>query len=195
MKRSGGIAKSGTRRKPITSDDIHVSPEVAKKIFNYLSPHYKHFGPCVVFDECANDGVLGQAILNNLPDHSVLHYHDIKDDGVSGEDFKVLGSPEIIVCNPPWREKVAKAIFMKLINDLAPNGVMFFLINNVFMYQGWKRARDLHCQKFYFLPRYVFKSSGCSLLDCGVAVYHKNGIIPNSAARLDCYIDIQPDAG
>jgi hypothetical protein len=194
MKRAGGIAKNGHRNKPIQDGEVYFFPEVADQIFDYLAPHYWHFLNPVVLDECSNDGVLGKAIKNHSSDSAKIKFHDIKKDGKCATTKKWKTKFDIIVCNPPWKEGLAKSIYFHLINQLSDNGVLLFIINNVFMYQGWKRARELKCQKFYFLPRFVFKKSGKPLLDCGVAVYHKNPIqVPDKAWSLPCYIDLSPE--
>ena len=62
---------------------------------------------------------------------------------------------DVIICNPPWKLNVALPIYKHLEKLLAPNGVLIFIINNVFCYQGSDRAEELDYQKYYFLPRWT----------------------------------------
>lgn len=187
-KRNGGTAKKGHRGKPVTDGDVYFQPEVASQMFDILLqrhglPHppfeesngVRTYPEIRVLDACANDGVLGRALAGKIPG-AVLTLQDIKTAGISflDESFGIRKF-DYIVCNPPWKEQIAKPIYHRCLELLSPSGVLFFVINNVFMYQGRDRAVAIRCHKYYFLPRYIFKKSGRSLLDCGVAVHH-NGV-------------------
>ena len=39
---------------------------------------------------------------------------------------------------------------------LYPGGLLIFIIDSTFLYQGWERAIELKYEKTYFVPRYIF---------------------------------------
>jgi len=220
--RPGGKTGCG---KP-SDTNVYTDPRVADFIFAYLKPHFddlifhtqgiKTLDRYIrIFDACSGkDHVLGNSIKNvisqniYIPNSNLLlTYQDICMAGKSIlNSSHGLGNYDIIVCNPPWHPtKQAEEIYWFLVNLLKPDGVLFFLINNVFCYQGRERAEKLLFQKFYFLPRYVFannfkmivdpvsgeeKRKYKNLLDCGIMVYHKNSDMPGEAANLNCFIPI-----
>lgn len=189
--RNGGVSKKGHRNKPISDGTVYFIPEVASRMFSSLSTHLLKFSVMSnfqnVLDACCGDKVLGRAIEERLGFAKVT-YQDISISGKSiVDEIKKPEFFDIIVCNPPWKESIATEIYFHLLKLLKPGGVLFFIINNVWMYQGPDRARKILCDKFYFLPRYVFKWSGKSLLDCGVLVYEKK------QEESSVYIDIPRD--
>lgn len=199
-KRTGGIAKPGHRKKSLKDCDVFFVPEVADEAINHLSVHlplYKY--PNVnlsVLDACANDGVLGKAIkkwyLKSGMGNAKVIFQDIKQKGISILDYVPKKKFDVIICNPPWKEKLARDIYFWLMRHLDETGVLLFVINNSFLYQGWERARSLGCQKFYFLPRFAFAKAGIPLTDGGVAVYHA-GPVPRRSIENPVYIDIPPE--
>jgi len=192
-RRTGGIAIQG-KTGVVRDNDVSFTLPVAQVVVDYLQPHYKKIYSPTILDACANDGVLGYSIYNNC-EYSQLELQDIKVTGQKVQDTDFGGRVwDIIICNPPWTPvEEPLEIYNKLVSLLEKGGVLFFVINNVFCYQGWKRAVELKFQKYYFLPRYVFKASGKPLLDCGIMVYH-NGRMPMKAARLRPFIHIPPEA-
>ena len=197
-RRGGGIAQTGREGR----QDIQTHPVVAKAIMEYLRPHFIHldgFNP-LILDACAGDGVLGVALQGALYWNSILYSVDVvsKHSRVDERDTLSVVRPgagfNIIVCNPPWKEKDALAIWNHLYSLLAPDGILVFLINNVFCYQGVDRASVLNYQKYYFLPRYTFINAGKDLLDCGIMVTHKNNDVPREAAELRPFIEIRKES-
>jgi len=185
-KREGGIAQ---KEKPIITD-IPTHPIIATEIAQYLKPHYEHLKKGVILDACAGAVTLGNTFFNELPKSFLLTYQDIKISGKSILDFSPDEKYNIIVCNPPWHPvTLALQIWHKLYSLLADGGVMFYIINNTFCYQGAARAVNLNYQKFYFLPRFVYKSAGRPLLDCGVMVTHRASL-PAQAAQLRPFIPV-----
>lgn len=138
-----------------------------------------------ILDACCGDGVLGKSFKHKIA-NTEIDYVDIDKNNcfytTFTDDFYILDilkvktnwRYDIIICNPPWIPvELPEQIFHHLRTLLAPNGVLFFVINNTFVYQGWKRAITLPIDKYIFLPRYTFASSGNALLDCGVIVSKK----------------------
>jgi len=194
--RNGGRAIAG-KRNNIQENDIYFTPVVARQMLDYLSPHFSDMDIPDIYDECANDGVLGYALCDwfkeNKNQNVPVTYHDIKDDGKSAETYSPGKHYSVIIANPPFVPvTLPEAIYHNLCKHLKPNGVLIFIINNVFVYR-WKRAEKLNFQKYYFLPRYVFCSTGKSLLDCGVMIYHINNTLPEKAINLNCYIPISKE--
>lgn len=200
-KRTGGTAKRGHRNKPVTDGDVYFQPDIADEMFDLLLARHRLAHPIFeevnghriyadvsILDVCANTGVLGKSLLSKIPGGK-LTLQDIKISGKSFLDENYKGRKfDYIVANPPWKEAIAKPIYQKCLELLSHEGVLFFVINNVFQYQGRDRAVQLKCHKFYFLPRYVFKRSGRPLLDCGVMVYH-NGV-ENASVGDSCFLDV-----
>lgn len=193
--RQSGVSKPGKRETDSgPKSDIYTHPLIAQRIANYLFPHYADLRgrrDLRVLDACANDGVLGNAIMDNCGVGELV-LQDKKDSGKSILDYDFHANWfDLIVCNPPWHPvKLAEAIYHKLITGLVPDGILIFLIDITFCYQGVIRANSLTFQKFYFLPRHTFKSSGKDLLDCGVLVCHWDERVPEAAQRLDCFINV-----
>lgn len=188
MGRSGGVATGETH-----DQNVYFIPEVAEIMFDYLKPHYADYKCPLILDACCGSGVLGKSLSKILNGKCKTTYHDINMNGQSILEYKTHWKFDIIVCNPPWAPvSTAEKIYHFLISMLSDAGVLFFIINNTFMYQGWERAVELQCSRYYFLPRYVFKWSGRPLLDCGAMVYHKSQV-PDNAIPLSCYIHIPPD--
>jgi len=195
----------GTRKNKVNDQNIKFIPEVAEIIFNYLKPHYTiptPNGTIQILDACCGDGVLGKSIKKIIENHEYtyqdikikLELQDIKINKKSILKEKYKTKFDIIVSNPPWHPvTLSENIYWKLISLLSDNGVLFYIIDNTFCYQGWDRAKELLYQKYYFLPRYVFKWSGKKLLDCGIMVYHRNNLIHSEAMNLNCYIHIPPN--
>jgi hypothetical protein len=182
-KRTGGKATKERDHE----QNIFFHEQNANEIAEYLYPHYKSFKKCVILDACSGLGVLGNA-FSKRTGKTMVFFYDKKD---GADILKAAGEYDLIVCNPPWRLSEALPIYEHLLNLLSPNGILFFIINNVFCYQGSDRAEKLCFQKYYFLPRWTFKPAGRPLLDCGIMVYHKNGIIPQEAANLRPYIPLK----
>ena len=176
------------------SQDVAFHPDNARELAQYLLPHYdrqKDAWPAVL-DACSGDGVLGAAFSREL---KALGYKPVLFEAEKKNGFDVMDLPagekfDVIVCNPPWALEQALPIYHHLENLLTKDGVMFFIINNVFCYQGSDRAECLSYQKYYFLPRWTFKPAGRPLLDCGVMVNHKNGDMTREAAALRPYVKL-----
>lgn len=184
--RTGGIMQKENRG---NYQDTEFPIDYALQTFKYLKPHFPQKNDIRILDACSGSGNLGFSVCANCDSKSIGHYDcEIKE----GKDiFSQEGKFDIIVCNPPWKLNLALPIYEKLLTLLSDEGVLFFVINNVFLYQGSDRAEKLKFQKFYFLPRWVFKPSGRPLLDCGVAVYHANCELPKKSTQLPCYIPIE----
>jgi len=181
----------GSVRKSKYENDIYFNYINAFEMFSYLYPHFSNISHPFILDACAGDGVLSNAIRDVSKKVCSIICQDIKEYGESILYYDAPTDFNIIVCNPPWIPvEEAEKIYHHLLSLLTDDGILFFIINNVFCYQGWKRAKELKFQKFYFLPRFTFLSSGKPLLDCGVLVYHKNNEIPKEAVNLDCFINL-----
>lgn len=186
----------GSQHEPGGDNNVYFHPRNAEEVVTYLYPHFLprlQFTPmesiCSVLDACAGDGALGKVFETHY--NCLVDYQDIKDSGKSILEYAPEGEFNIIVCNPPWIPvKLAEAIYRHLLTLLAPGGVLLFVINNTFAYQGSERALALPFEKFYFLPRYVFAASGRPLLDCGVMIHHNGGIILAEAALLRPFIPL-----
>ena len=193
-KRSGGGVSSKGKRNIIQDNDVFFNKPVAEFILNYIKPHLPKRNNLKILDECANDGVLGQTLKTICSKENTISTLDIRDIKINGEsaldhtpDYKY----DIIIANPPWVPvTLPESIYHHLYSLLAENGVMIYIINSTFVYQGIKRAEQLNFQKYYFLPRYTFKSVNRPLLDCGVMLCHKNNTISNNAINLNCFIPI-----
>jgi hypothetical protein len=184
--RTGGITNNDRDHE----QNIFIHPENAKEIVEYLSPHYKYISG-EILDACAGYGTLGQAFLNSVCSSSRSWNLDLIEKANGQDILEHKGKKyDIIICNPPWKLKIALPIYNHLLTLLSDNGVLFLLINNVFVYQGADRAKELLYQKYYFLPRYVFKPAGRPLLDCGIMVYHANNKIPYEASLLRPFIPL-----
>lgn len=189
--RTGGKTNSGRDG----AQDVCFHPDNARELARYLLPHYnrqKDDYP-VVLDACSGNGVLGRAFSDELErlgcKPTVIEAE--KKAGVDVLNIPVSKKFDVIVCNPPWSLDQALPIFQHLETLLAADGVLFFVINNVFCYQGSDRAETLDYQKFYFLPRWTFKPAGRPLLDCGVMVKHEGGNMTREAAKLVPYIKLK----
>lgn len=185
-KRTGGRQKISKKE-----NDIYLNSINALEIFEYLKPHIIQFDNYPdILDACCNDGVLGRAVSKVLNNKCCVEFQDIKFKGESILDYEPYKKFDIIVCNPAWIPVTLPfLIYEKLLKLLKDNGVLFFLINNTFVYQGRDRAVNLRFHKYYFLPRYAFLSAGKPLLDCGIMVYHKSEI-PIEAFYLRPFIDL-----
>lgn len=185
--------------------NIGFHPQNAKELAEYLLPHYAGKDKAKILDACSGSvGVLGNAIKESLIHISKKAKYKLFNkkqkailldciDKEEGRDILEHSQKkyDLIICNPPWKLTESLPIYNHLLDLLEPDGVLIFVINNVFVYQGSDRAEILQYQKYYFLPRWVFKPSGRPLLDCGVMVFHKNGIVPGSAANLRPYIPLK----
>lgn len=191
-RRMGG----GKTTKREVSEDVEFLYANAEELFTYLQPHTQYLSsintddnPIRVLDACCGEEKnLGRAIasVNGFTD---VTYIDIK----NGHNiFDVNDKFDVIVCNPPWNLKTSLPVYKHLINNcMADDGILFFVINIVFCYQGSDRAEELKYQKFYFFPRWVFKHTGRPLLDCGVMVYDKSGVLHQKAGQLTPYIPLR----
>lgn len=201
---TGGI----NRRDHVPNDTVYFPAGYARQMVNYLEPHLYNIPlDGKILDACSGSGVLGKAFFDLLTKWDQEYNEEFGYESTPptltlaeksyGLDVFHL-SPEIedhkfdlIVSNPPRSLSVALPIYWHLVSLLADDGVLFFIINNVFCYQGSKRAETLKYQKYYFLPRWIFKPSGRKLLDCGVMVYHADGKVPDDAVALRPYIEIE----
>lgn len=174
--------RTGGKTNPERDHEQNVSfhPQNAAELADYLLPHYsriKQDSPKIL-DACSGEGFLGRALLEQVEKFSnepILNSID----SLYGQDImQETEQYDLIICNPPWSLKKSLPIFNHLYSLLAPGGVMLFVINLVFCYQGSDRAEVLNYQKYYFLPRWTFKSSGRPLLDCGVMVCHQDWKVP-----------------
>jgi hypothetical protein len=196
MKRQGGSSRS----KDFDSADnnVYFHPKVAESIYNALKVFIPSF--CSKgLDACCGHGALGLAFQNGIRKEN----RNVKFDFVDNRPFNLPNFTiidilrfepaqkyDVIVCNPPWVPvTLAERIYFKLKNMLNDKGVLFFIVTNTFCYQGVERCRNLKFQKFVFLPRYVFKSSGKHLLDCGILIF-KNDDSLDDQFNLDCFIDV-----
>ena len=186
--RGGGKAIKGVTQIK-TENDIKTPPWLADVIFSYLKPHYSGTQNPLILDACSGkDFVLGYAIKKKIK-NCYLKCFDILINNCKIQDFNFAEKFDIIVCNPPWTPVTeAFEIYLKLKSILTENGVLIFIINNSFCYQGISRAYCLDYQKYYFLHRSAFADSGKKLLDCGVLVFHNNGFVPVVAANLKPFI-------
>lgn len=193
--RSGGKVKPGRAHET----DVYFVPEVAeliiKKLLCHLPPRRSRLR---IMDACAGNGVLGVAmrkVILEKTEHGITGMAFVeKKHGVDILTYKDRGGFDVIICNPPWVPvELAEKIYYKCLSLLNDGGVMFYIINNTYVYQGWQRAIKLTFQKYYFLPRYVFSwQNKKKLLDCGVMACHR-GKMPAAAAHQNCYIHIPKD--
>ncbi len=190
-KRTSGIAKKGFKNKSFDDNDVYFSEEVADVMIRTLKNHITYKKNPKILDACAGpDGVLGKTLAKHCKTEEVW-LQDIKYNGKSILNYKPDMKYDLIICNPPFVPvELAEDIFHHLYSLLDDDGIMFFVINLTFFYQGWERAKKLIYQKIYFLPRYVFAWMNRPLLDVGVAVTHKNKIMPKQAIQNNCYIHI-----
>jgi len=175
--RPGGTHKK-TNDDPGVDNNYYFEDYQADFIFQYLKPHIDFINKPDILDVCSAGGVLGKAILN-LFDVAGCNFIDIKksfwmvkdgdnydsQDNFKGQDFlkPIPKDPHqkfaIIVINPPWVPLItAWEIYKKALTLLALDGVLFFIINNTFVYQGRNRLPHLKFQKYYLLPRNVFNT-------------------------------------
>lgn len=195
MSRTSGRTGGKTSEDRDGAQDVFFHEQNAIELAEYLLPHYWHREntPPFILDACSGSGILGNAVkkvLEKVNYSPVLFSAEIK----NGWDVMKTNEREkfdVIICNPPWKLSVALPIYRHLEKLLAPNGVLIFIINNVFCYQGSDRAEELDYQKYYFLPRWTFKPAGRPLLDCGVMVKHENGCMGETAANLRPYIPLK----
>jgi len=219
----------------VIDNDYYFDGETADFIFDYLSPHFSNYPEYPrgvnILDLCSGEScVLGISINNILqnskkkisdkPLSSLMFNNTTFVDKKFGNDlftFQYKNEYNLIVSNPPWIPvDLAFNIYKKCLQILAPGGVLFFVINNTFIYQGPNRWIGLKGQKYYLLPRYIFdnainrkiriknikarddlddktKAIKCSqpiLLDAGVLVYHADNIIPKDAVNLSPIIPV-----
>lgn len=201
-KRGGGGATSQKgKRNVVQENDVYFNKPVSDFMIEYLNPHFSekisNGNDLKILDACANDGVLGLSLSDYYGKQGIcpsITLQDIKKTGQSITKYYPNGGHrfDVIVCNPPWvPSSLAEEIYHHLYkNLLKDDGVLIFIINSTFCYQGIDRAKELTFQKYYFLPRYTFKSVGRPLLDAGVMICHKNCVVPKKAQALDCFIPI-----
>lgn len=195
MSRTSGRTGGKTSEDRDGAQDVFFHEQNAMEMAQYLWPHCwqpdNNFP--YLLDACSGSGALGKAfkgVMETRGSKPVLYSAEIK----NGWDVMKTNEREkfdVIICNPPWKLNVALPIYKHLEKLLAPNGVLIFIINNVFCYQGSDRAEELDYQKYYFLPRWTFKPAGRPLLDCGVMVKHENGSMDETAANLRPYIPLK----
>lgn len=160
-KRAGGVAGI-----PGMDNEIYFVPEVAKIMIDKIAHHFPKY-PDRILDACAGKGVLGEAIYNWYRKRGELigiNYQDIaykeecdKKIGGSILDYHPGFKYNIIICNPPFHPvDIAFNIWKHLMSLLYPGGLLIFIIDSTYIYQGWQRAIELKYEKTYFLPRYVF---------------------------------------
>jgi hypothetical protein len=189
-KRTGGI-----RSERESTNNVYFHKQNAEELVKYLEPHFSTLVSLqkmrglktLVLDACCGKKVLGKVFQKKYGCDVI--FQDKEEGGQSILEFVPEKLFHIIICNPPWVPvELAEAIYHKLITFLSPGGILFFVINNTFCYQGSDRAKALPFNKFYFLPRYVFKPSGKPLLDCGVMVFHNGGYFSYPATMLRPFI-------
>jgi hypothetical protein len=191
--RNGGIKNELSGKK---NNDIKTHPTVARMMIDHLSPHFDLIPYPRILDACSGqDIVLGKAIKNKYESLGKkiesLDYQDREIDGKCILSFKPKKKFNIIIANPPWVPvNFALDVYNHLIDMLDYNGVLLFVVNNVFCYQGEERALQLFYQKYYFLPRYAYKWSGKKLLDAGVLVKHNDQKLSNRAVIQPPFIPI-----
>jgi len=232
----GGGAHLKSDPKIEIDNNYYFTDYQADFIFNYIMAHMALIKNPHILDVCSGTGVLGKAILK-LFEFGGCNFIDIKKcswltkkldcyegaDNFIGQDFlKPLPMAsgrkfDIIVVNPPWAPlEIAFKIYQKALTLLSPNGILFFIINNTFTYQGRDRLPLLKFQKYYLLPRNCFntnvnrklrkikilndrsipnekkqaKITQQILLDAGIMVYHNDNKIPNEAALLKPIIQV-----
>lgn len=179
--------------------NIGFHPQNASELAEYLLPHYERIardaGDFNILDACSGAGALGSAFseaAGRCDPEGITKVCLESVDEIHGQDiFEERGEYDLICCNPPWALKKALPIYNHLLSLLSPSGVLMFIVNCVFAYQGSDRAEQLKYQKFYFLPRWTFKPSGRPLLDCGVMVYHADSFVPRTAAVLRPYVPLK----
>lgn len=225
-RRSGGADNPD---QSILDNDYYFDKETAEFIFKYLEPHL-HFPEypqgVSILDLCSGESCVLGTSINNIIQNSKKNIYG---KSLSGSMYntvtfvdKKFGNDlftykyqrneyHIIVCNPPWIPvDLAFNIYKKCLKLLSPSGVLFFKINNTFIYQGPERWSELKGQKYYFLPRYVFDNSinrkirnkniearddlddktkiikynQPILLDAGILVYHPGNSISYNAVNL-----------
>ena len=148
-------------------NNIYFVPETAKIIIEKIGHNFPE-KTNLILDACANDGVLGEAVYNWYRERGELIqviYQDIKykgyaDKQIGGDilEYKPEKKFDIIICNPPWKPVTTpENIYHYLFNNiLSENGILIYIIDLTFLYQGWERAIRLKYEKVYFLPRYTF---------------------------------------
>lgn len=187
MKGRQGGGKTTERK---VNNDVEFHPVNAYEMMNYLFPHVEDIAgsnrKIRILDACSGTGNLGNAtvkVVKETIEEMEKLFEDVNMDKTEieleqvdikhGRDVLELeGKYDIIVCNPPWDLKTSLPIYWHIVNNLMDKSrsTLFFIINNVFCYQGSERAESLQYQKYYFLPRWTFKHTGRPLLDCGVMV-------------------------
>lgn len=172
------------------NQDIFFHPKNAEEIVEFFYPILKNYNNCTMLDACCGMKTLGNAV-EDIINVKKSYYVDIESrtDGIIEKDIREFNQKaDIIFCNPPFHPvtKVVE-IYHHLISILNPEGSLFFVIDNSFLYQGRDRAIEILCDKYYFLPRYTFASAGKPLLDIGILNYQKR---EEKIYILESFIDI-----
>jgi len=149
MSRTGGIRTDRT-----INEKVYFHPDNAIEMVQYILPHIEQGKKLKTLDACSGSGNLGKA-FDFWIDNCTVDYVEFDDGNDILETFEKY---DVIICNPEWSIKKSLPIYWHLIRYcMKPNAVLFFIINNVFCYQGSDRAEILEYQKYYFLPRWTFK--------------------------------------
>jgi len=156
-----------------------------------------------VLDACCGNGAFSKGFIKffNNDDDILLSLADIKKydmlnitvlhNYIYGNVLEINQQYDIILCNPPWAPvDNALEIYLHMQSLLSPSGIMLFIINSTFLYQGQERANLLKYDAVKFLPRYTFEGSGKPLLDpvvirASVDSFRNNYLhIPKSIAKV-----------
>lgn len=186
-KKAGG-AQGGKHES--MDNNVYFVPEVAKIVIDRLSEKFPKKANFIL-DACAGPGALGEAVYDwyrargELPQvfYQDLAYTDPGDKQVPGDILKYKPGHhfDLIICNPPFIPvTLPEKIYHHLFDLLSKNGVLFFMCNSTFFYQGWERAIKLKYTDVYFMPRYIF--------DYGINKKQKKQKTKgeNSTVLLDC---------
>jgi hypothetical protein len=163
-----------------TQTPLHVAEIITKNLYERFC---KDMEINNILDACCGYGALGFT-FNKLIPKAKCDYVDKEcpplwidksiSDNFSRKDITECYQRQrydIILCNPPWTVKKAELIYHHVINLLKPNGILFFLIQNIFIYQGYDRSINHKWDAWMFLPCYIYSQSGAPKLDCGIGVY------------------------
>ena len=186
--------RSGGGKHQSSSDGvIYTHPDCADAIMEVVWNKISRNGceadsDTLILDACSGEGVLGMAFLKELPvpevilDSVRMDFVDINQPDTKAEypvnftccdilNWKPRYHYGFIICNPPFDEKTATAIFNHLKTLLSKNGVLIFF--NPF---GWFCQSDTRCRSLgfrYIIPMStkMYMISGTGLLHLCVGIY------------------------